>query len=225
MAATAAATVLLLGACSSNLQPGNAAVVNGAAIPQSEVDDLVSAGCAYEAAMGKTDRETYPLLSLASLRTNFLNVLIRNHLARQAADEIGGLHVSQNQVSSLAAGNTIPPTLDDQERSRVEDFFHTSAETDLLVALIGAHLKDDTVTDASHVQQADLDAGQKYLDAYTKKADVKVNPRFGTWTGTTVKGGSGSLSQLASTPPTPAAIPGQPAPNPAETLPPDQVCG
>ena len=220
----AATIALTLSACSTDLHPGNAAVVGGTAIPQSKVDDLLSAGCAYEAAMGKTDRQTYPVLSRATLRTNFLNVLIRNQLARQAAAEIGGLHVSQNQVDSFASGNTVPSSLPEPEKSTIKDFFHTSAETQLLVALIGAHLKDQSVTDASNVQQADLQAGQKYLNTYTEKADVSVNPSYGTWNGKSIDAGTGSLSVLATTPSAASSVPGQ-SPNPAETLPPDQQCG
>ena len=107
----------------------------------------------------------------------------RNQLAREAAEQIGGLHVSQDQVEKFAAGNTIPTDLSEPAKSKIEDFFHVSAETDLLVAVIGAHLKDDSVTDATNVQQADLQAGQKYLDTFTQKADVSVNPSLGTWNG------------------------------------------
>ncbi len=216
---------LVLGACSADIHPGSAAVVDGTSISDSEVATLVTAGCAYEAEMGKIDRQTYPVLSISSLRANFVNVLIRNQLARDAAAKIGGLHVSQDQVAKFAAGNTIPPDLAEPEKSQITDFFKQSSETDLLVALIGAHLKDDTITDASNVQQADLDAGQKYLTEYAKNADVSVNPSLGTWNGAALESGSGSLSVLAVTPKTPEVVPGQPAPNPAATLPPSQQCG
>lgn len=219
------ATGLVLSACTADIHPGSAAVVDGTSISESRINTLVTAGCAYETEMGKIDPQTYPVLSISSLRANFVNVLIRNQLARDAAAKIGGLRVSQDQVMKFAAGNTIPPDLAEPEKSQIKDFFMESAETDLLVALIGAHLKDDTVTDASNVQQADLDAGQKYLTTYAKTADVSVNPSLGTWNGTTLEPGSGSLSVLAVTPTTPEAIPGQPAANPATTLPPSQQCG
>lgn len=219
------ATALLLSACTADIHPGSAAVVDGTSIRESSVDTLVQAGCAYETEMGKIDRQTYPVLSISTLRANFVNVLIRNQLARDAAAKIGGLRVSQDQVTKFAAGNTIPPTLGEPEKSQITEFFQDSSETDLLVALIGAHLKDDTVTDASNVQQADLDAGQKYLTTYSKNADVSVNPSVGTWNGTAIEPGSGSLSVLAVTPTTPEAVPGQPAENPAATLPPSQQCG
>lgn len=225
LAALAGATAVLLSACTADIHPGSAAVVDGTSISEGSIDTLVQAGCAYETEMGKIDRQTYPVLSISTLRANFVNVLIRNQLARDAAAKIGGLHVSQDQVAKFAAGNTIPPDLEDPEKSQITEFFKNSAETDLLVALIGAHLKDDTVTDASNVQQADLDAGQKYLATYSKDADVSVSPSIGTWNGTSIEAGSGSLSVLAVTPTTPQVVPGQPAPNPAETLPPSQQCG
>jgi hypothetical protein len=217
-AALVGAAVLVLSACSTDLHPGNAAVVDGTAISQGQIDDLVSAGCAYETEMGKVDRQTYPVLSISDLRTNFANVLIRDQLARDAADKIGDLHVSQDQVAKFASNNTIPTTLDEPEKARITEFFRKSAETELLVALIGAHLKDDSVTDASHVQQADLDAGNKYLATYSNKADVSVNPSLGSWTGSKIEAGTGSLSELARTPASPSG-------NPAETLPPSQQCG
>lgn len=224
----AAALALVAGAlagCGADLHPGTAAVVNGTSISQTEVDELVTAACEYTELSREQSGNAggSPSLARSGLRATLVDALIRFELTRAKADELG-VSVSDAQVAKLASGNPMPEGIDESDEKLLSEFFRDAARAQLLQGVIGAHLKDPSVTDAADVTQEDVDAAADYLDSYAKKADVELNPRYGTWTGSAVKQASGSLSHPVDTTAAPVGLPGQPV-DTVSALPESHKCG
>ncbi len=196
-------------------------MVNGHAITAGRVDALVLAACDYSKAVRQEQGGAEPTQSVAQLRSAITQALIQFELTGEAADQLG-LSVSDAKIASLTSASTMPAGLNTDSRTLLEEFFSDSAKAQLQQAVVGAHLADPKVTTADDVSQTDLGAATPYLDKFAAKQDVSVNPSFGSWDGTTLVSGSGSLSDPVSTTPVPAGS------TPAAAvgdLPPSQVCG
>ena len=224
LAGLAALTAISLAGCGSDLHPGTAAVVNGTTISQDSVDDLVSAACDYSQVLRELSGGLDPTLALGSLRTSLTEALITFQLSDEAADELG-LTVSNAMVTKVASGNDMPSELDDHTAEVIGDFFRDAARSNLQQGVIGAHEQDDSVTTADKVTQADVTAGATYLRKFAKKQDITVDPRYGTWDGSTLKTASGSLSDPVSDSAKQATVAPAEGENPAAGLPASQVCG
>ena len=93
--------------------------------------------------------------------------------------------------------------------------------------MIGAHLKDPSVTNADNVNPNQIKDSLRYLRAFTLKQQVSVNPAYGTWSNGQLLDTDGSLSAAqSSTARRWLTIRGQ-ASSSADVsgLPPSQVCG
>ena len=223
-AALALAAAMVTG-CGADLRPGTAAVVNGTKISQEEVDELVGAACEYTQLSREQSGNSAGAGSLArsGLRASLVDALIHFELTRAKADELG-VSVSDAQVAKLASGNPMPDGMDSSDEELLSEFFRDAARAQLLQGVIGAHLKDPSVTTGDNVTQQDVEAAAEYRDSYANKADVELNPRYGTWTGSRVEQASGSLSDPVDTTAAPVAVPGQPADTVA-ALPESHKCG
>lgn len=211
----------LLTGCGADIHPGSAAVVNGEAISQNTVDDLVLAACDYSKAVRLEQGGAEPSQSMASLRSALAGALIQFRITDLAASELG-VSVSEAKISEVTSGGTMPPGLDSESRELLDGYFYDAARAQLQQAAVGAHLADPEVTTADNVSPDNVTAATDYLNKYAARQDVSVDPSYGSWNGSELVSGSGSLSDPVST--TPAAVAGAQADAVAD-LPPSQVCG
>lgn len=225
-AGLAAVAVLAVSGCgSTNLHSGSAAVVDGTPISQSQVDKMVLAACSFVKQQRLAAGQAQVGQPVASLRTNIANSYIDFILDSRAARK---LHISISEAAIARFPSSIPKGVSEADRARLQQFFHQTARSRLEEAVIGAHLKDPSVTTPDKVTRANLEAlataARNYLARFRANQNVTVNPVYGMWSGTTLQPASGSLSDAVS-----ASAKkwlslrgggGQPS-----DLPPSQVCG
>ncbi len=208
--------------CGADLHPGVAAVVNDTTVTNEAIDELSTAACSFTELNEPENDE--PALILAELRTSLLGSTITFHLTAEAADEMG-LSVPEAQIAKATQQQPpMPDAMPDDEADLLETFFKDAAKNQLEQTLIGAHLRDSSITTVDDARDADLETAQEYLEGYYSDQDVEISPRYGTWNGSSVEGGTGSLSDPVSTTAAEEPLPGQPNPE-LKSLPPSQVCG
>ena len=193
-----AAVVGALAMSGCTFHPGQAAVVNGSSISQSAVDDLVQAGCGFFKAQRAANGGGVPSTSTSFLRNLFTQNLISFKIIDKAATQLH-LTVSQAAIAKASAGQTLPKGMQGDDQTRLRSFFTESTRADLQKAVIGAHLKDPSVTNADHVAASQIGASTAFLRAFTLKQQVSVNPAYGTWSHGRVLDSDGSLSAAQST--------------------------
>ena len=185
---------LVLSGCSTDLHPGSAAVVEGTNITQGSLDDLVNAACTYTKEFREQDARVQEL-NLAEIRATFLTGEVQAEITRKLAAE-QGLTVAPAQVEQAAVRSvsSIPDTVPEDDRQVLTDYFDEQAETSILQAVIGKHRQDKSVTDGSQVTADEIAASKPFMQTYFENADVDVNPEYGSWNGSTLDKGTGSLS-------------------------------
>ncbi len=192
------AAALALTGCSTDLHPGNAAVVDGTSISQGQIDDLTGAVCSYVVGVNQQGGQPQDL-GIADLKSSLTSTVVQFEITRHVADQLG-LTVSQAQVDAQTARFGLPTGLDASDQKLVEGYFDEAAEATILQAVIGAHLKDERVTSGTDVTQEQIDANKPFMDTYFEKANVDINPSYGTWNGKSIDPGTGSLSVQVDTP-------------------------
>lgn len=226
VAAVAAALLALTavsGCGSTRFTPGAAATVNGEAISQDRVNSIVSAACAYTVANAEASGQPPAPVSLANLRASITQAVVQFALTDRAAQE-RDITVTDAVIAEATAANPVPDELDEKDKAALEGFFEEFGRSNAQLRIIGANLADPSVTTLDEVTEDRTQQASKYLESYTRKQDVTINPAYGEWTGDTVTGGSGSLSdpvsRVAKASQTAAESPG------ADTaeLPASQVC-
>lgn len=185
-----------LSGCSTHLSPGVAATVNDQAIQQDRIDSVVHAACAYTAATAGADRAPTPV-SLANLRATITAALVQFAVIDRAASAMK-LSVDQATIVENSSQNAIPPGLSKPDTGALKGFFYDIGKSTAQTQLIGAHLADPSVTTIKQVKTDNTQQASAYLAKYVTKQDVRVNPAYGRWDGSTVVGGSGSLSDPVS---------------------------
>jgi SurA-like N-terminal domain len=186
---------LALSGCTTTMSPGVAASVDGKSISQKQVDSVVQAACAYTAA--SSAGQTPTKVSLANLRAAITSALVQFAVIDKAATAMK-LSVDQAAITQNASQNTIPPGLKPSDKLALQGFFYQVGKSTAQTQLIGAHLADPKVTTIQQVKSDNTKLASKYLSSYVGKQDVRVNPSYGRWNGSTVVGGSGSLSEPVS---------------------------
>jgi hypothetical protein len=191
------AAVLALSGCSAGFHPGNAAAVDGTTISESSVDDVMDAACAYTEDFAKQNAQVQKLD-----RVEYRGVFLTGMIQAAITDEIAtsqGLTVSDAQVESTAVTsvNSIPDSLSDSETDALTQYFEDQARSSIQQALIGKHADDPSITNGSQLTSDEISADKPHMTTYFKEADVDVNPSYGTWNGTSIDSGTGSLSVLA----------------------------
>ena len=184
----AAGVAVLLTACSGP-GPGVAADVNGQHITVQEVDDFAQVLCALsgsQASSGGTPT--------SQVRSQALQILLSIALTNDMTDV--STHVNQARVSSIEqqmnqSRDTVPSGDQGTFDSVVAKFARAqSATIDLGRQALEAAGKKGPISD-----QDAYTAGSRLRTLYAaKKADIQVDPRFGTMVNGTLKAGSGSLS-------------------------------
>ncbi len=220
--ALAVTAVLAVSGCT--FHPGNAAVVDGTNIAQTRVDNLVLAACGFFKANRIANGGASPATSTAYLRHLFTQDLISYDISQRAADALR-LTVSPAAVAKVTSSQTLPAGMSSADKKLLSDFFDSSAKAQLQQAVIGAHLKDPSVTTADNVSPNDIKAAQKYLTAYTERQHVVVNPAYGSWSGDTLEDTEGSLSVPQSEVANSWLRLRKANANSVTGLPPSQVCG
>ena len=196
------ALVVVLGVSGCTFHPGSAAVVNGSKISQDEVDGLVGAACEFTRLNRvKNHSSDEPASSVAFFKHLFTQDLISFAITEKAAQRMH-LTVTPAAVAKLADQSPVPAGLDDDDADALTDFFDRSARSQLQLIVLGAHLKDASVTSTADIDQADyqtyLPAGNRYMVGFTGQQSVQVNPAYGSWDGGEVAATDGSLSKPTS---------------------------
>lgn len=218
----AAVAMLVVSGCT--FHPGSAAVVNGTKISQNDVDNLVSAACNYSKLIRLKGAGSTAATSIAYLKHFFTSEMVMIRITDKAAAQ-RGLTVSPAAIAKVTSGQTLPGGLTSSERAALSSYFTASAREKLQEAVIGAHLKDSSVTNADKVTQADLKAGTAYLKTYSTKQSVQINPAYGSWNGSTVVDTDGSLSAPKSSAAVAWLRQQQKGVSDVAGLPANQVCG
>jgi len=183
---TAAATAMLLSACGST-STGVAAQVGDDRISTQEVDDFAEVLCSLG---GLPGGEGGTPASVA--RQQALQILLGDVLAQKVTDvDAVDQATVQSAIQQLSAQRqSVPADLQDTFDDVVEEYARAQ---NALVALgrksLEASGKQGQITD----QEAYAE-GQRLQTQYAKKADVEVDPRFGTFEDGQLKPGQGSLS-------------------------------
>lgn len=224
----AAIAVLAVASCGTDLNPGAAATVGDTTITQSTVDDTVTAACEYsEKSREQSGSGTEPTQSVANLRASVTRQLVQLEVTDVATERLG-LTVNESTVSGIAAPNidSIPESIDEDTRELLSDFFTEQARSILGQAVVGAHLRDESITVGDDsLGQEDVDAAQKYLRTLAGEIGVDVSPAYGQLVNGEVRVGSGSLSDPVSDTAI-GAFEGLSGPNAdLSALPDSQVCG
>lgn len=185
-AAAAITTAGLLTACGATA-PGVAADVNGQRITDQQVDDFARVLCSL-GALQATSAGT----PTSQARAQALQILMSIAVTRQMT---GGRSVDQARVSTIeqqmnSSRSSIPESQRRTFDSVVAEFARSqSAVIDLGRRALEKQGKSGPISD----QQAFAE-GSRLRTAYAAKADIEVDPRFGTVVNGVLKPGSGSLS-------------------------------
>jgi SurA N-terminal domain len=227
-AVVVAVVLLAVTACGTDLHPGTAATVGDTTIGESEVEDLVVAACSFtEETRIAEDSGSDPTQSIANLRRSVTQQLIQTEVTNQATQELG-LTISESTASSLAAQSvdSIPDGVSPEDRELLEEFFTEQSRSLLGQGVIGAHLRDESITVGDEgITQDDVDGAQEYLAGFAADLEIEVNPAFGTWEDGEVLLASGSLSDPVSDVAEAAFSDSVGSPESLNELPASQVCG
>lgn len=164
----AAAAVLVVGACGS-MHPGSAVVVDDESISIDKVDTLADDICEAASASGQSD------MAGADVRQQAASITLNLTGARQLADDLDlDVPESATAVSEDESSN-LETQFPDADQSKLLEVVKLGKESSALLTAIG---QDQAGPDASakEVQQAGQQSVQEYLD----KADVSIDPRYGT---------------------------------------------
>jgi len=195
-AALGVVAALALSGC--NVHPGSAAVVNGSAISQSKVDDLVLAACSFTRVERLSNGQLpAPSTSMAYLRHVLLQDLITVKIADAAAKSLH-LSVSPAVITTAAGNTTVPAGVSNDDRKLLQAFFLDLGKSQAHQAVIGAHIKDPSITNADKLFSSDfatdIQAAAKFMSAFTRRQNVSINPAYGSWNNQVLVDGDGSLS-------------------------------
>jgi hypothetical protein len=227
--AVAVLGLVTLTGCNLDLHPGVAATVstddNGQktseTIQQASVDDVVTAACGYINAANKGASQP-TTIATNDLRSNVLSSLVAYDVI-DAATKALGLTVYPADIATQASQTQMPAGLSDSDKNVLTGFFYKQSKAQVQQAVIGAHLKDPSVTTSAGVDINSASDAASYVIGKLKAADVDVNPQFGEWNGQTVATASGSLSDPVS-PSAKSLLTAQGTTN-VENLPASMVCG
>ncbi len=176
VAALSVAALAAVSGCGSDMHPGQAAVVEGQRISMSDANSFSDDFCELYRPILKQQQSA---LSMSTIRALALDVLVRDELVHQYAEERGW--------TPPASYRKAVDAIDDQ----VEQFNIAASDVETFRTIREAeeyanwvYTKAGQEADAGSGQvldaQATLAAGRKVLDAYAKDADITLDPRFGT---------------------------------------------
>lgn len=191
------ASVLLLGGCAAGTHPGAAATIGDNEI---SVSDLDKSTAAIQSAVGGQQ----PIAPAAVLK-----ILVNNEVAAQVLDQ-RSIKVSDAEIEpamKVVVDQSLYPKF--AANPVTNDFLRAAARA--VVGQIKLAGGSGSVTEPNAQQQST--EGAKLIEEASKNITVDIAPRYGTWDGTQLKEGSGSLSKLSpQSSPTPTAPQGEQPP-------------
>lgn len=199
VAALVAAAMVVLSGCSSAGDPNVAAAVNGQTLTETRVAELSQAiSTTYLAAWQAQQETSQP----AASRTSEQQAAFETSLAQQQVKMAPGVYrlavvgiTIQSQLAREAAKVANISVTEDQRKQVL-------SQDAGLTSLLANPVTKDFVSGLADAQVVFSDAnGAAAGKDVAAKADVKLNPRYGTWDSSQIApSGSGSLSiSLAST--------------------------
>jgi len=218
-AVTAVCAALVLSACGT-LPPGAAAVVDGSTITNGDVQELADSQCA--GAELAADTQQAQTVTRKQLNQRSLRLLMDIELSLKYAEEEGLEPRPDSAAAIYAQVDPLVEALPEKHRESTSATFRDWADaTDVLIQAG----EQETGQKATAQNQQDLlNAGFQQREAWRKKGDIEIDPRYGPsgdgWPGT----GDGSVSEPSSTFAKDANAE-QPDPKWVGTLPANQKCG
>ena len=193
-ALTAACAALVLSGCGA-VPPGAAAVVDGTKISKGDVEELADSQCAGAELAAKTPQAQ--TVTRKQLNQRSLRLLMDIELSLKYADEEG---LEPRPDSSAAIYSQVQPLVEALPKKHQESTaatFHRWADaTDVLIQ-VGEQATGQQATEQN--QQDLLNAGFQQREAWRKKVEIEIDPRYGPsgdgWPGA----GDGSVSEASST--------------------------
>jgi hypothetical protein len=183
-AVLAAGAALLLSSCGSTA-PGVAAVVNGQRITDQQVDAFAKVLCSLSSQGGAGSQPT------KSARFGSLQILLADQLASGMTDV-----QSVDQQSVAQAMQQLAPSRDALPESLKGTFDTVAREyARAQTAIIDVGRKSLESQGKKNVSDQDaFTEGERLRTQYADKADVQIDPRFGTLVGGKLQPSDGSLS-------------------------------
>ncbi len=175
-AALSVAALVAATGCGAEVHPGKAAVVEGEQISMSEADDFAEDFCQlYEPVL----KQQSAALSMSTVRALALDVLVRDELVHQYAEERGW-------TPPKSARDAVAGIEDEAKQFQIPakdvDTFTRVREAEIYADFVYAEAGDEALGAAglARDREAALERGKKILAAYAEQADVSLDPRFGT---------------------------------------------
>ncbi|QDQ11982.1 SurA N-terminal domain-containing protein [Streptomyces spectabilis] len=182
LSAAAVAAAPLLTACGSDVRPGAAAVVGDDRITVAQLEHRVNEVRSAQRAAVPDERQYEQVIAkTGTLTRNTLHTMVLDRVLHRAARD-AGVTVTRKEIQTTRAGMAkqaggrkaleagwlqqynIPP-------KRLNDSIRTEIEAQKLAAKLGADMSSKPGQDAFWAA----------LSKASKKLDVNVNPRYGTW--------------------------------------------
>ena len=183
-AVLAAGAALLLSSCSSN-PPGVAADVNGQRITDRQVDDFAKVLCSLSSQGASSAQPS------STARFSSLQILLGNELAAGVADLSS---VSETAVSqAMQQLETSRSSLPESQRATFDTVAREYAEAQTAIVDLGRK----SLESQGKKNVSDQDAfteGERLRTQYASKADIEIDPRFGTMKNGQLTPADGSLS-------------------------------
>ena len=183
-AVLAAGAALLLSSCSSN-PPGVAADVNGPRITDQQVDDFAKVLCSLSSQGGSAAQPS------STARFSSLQILLGNELAEGMTDvsSVSESAVSQAMQQLETSRSALPASL----RSTFDTVAREYAQAQTAIVDLGRKSLESQGKQNVSDQDA-FEEGDRLRTQYASKADIEIDPRFGTMEDGQLKAEDGSLS-------------------------------
>lgn len=187
VAAVAASTALLLGGCGLET-PGVAASVEDATITDQRVDDFAQVLCSLGGLQGEQSGTP-----TSQARHRSLEILLADELARQVADvDAADPATVQEAVDLTNAGRESVP---EELRDTFDEVVREYAVAQVAIMELGRESLAAQGRPLEEITEDEAYAeGERLRQEYAQRADVSVDPRFGTLVGGVLRPASGSLS-------------------------------
>ena len=173
VAALSVAAIAAVSGCGTDVHPGQAAVVDGTRISMSDADSFSDDFCELYRPILKQQKSA---LSMATVRALALDVLVRDELVHQYAEDRGWTPPASYRKAVDGIDDQVEQF---QIAAKDVETFRTVREAEEYANWVYAKAGEEKLG-AGGDPQAALDEGRKILTAYADDADVTLDPRFGT---------------------------------------------
>ena len=173
VAALSVAALTAVSGCGNDVHPGQAAVVDGTRISMSDADSFSDDFCELYRPILKQQKSA---LSMATVRALALDVLVRDELVHQYAEDRGWTPPASYRKAVDGIDDQVEQF---QIAAKDVETFRTVREAEEYANWVYAKAGEEKLG-AGADPQAALDEGRKILTAYADDADVTLDPRFGT---------------------------------------------